>query len=109
MVPNPAPAPLMTGTGDKSLENRVFRLKSAPMDSIGLIREFLTDRLGADPDAVLPEASLAGLGVDSLMMLELMFEFEDRFGIKLSSDLRTPGTVGELVTLMDRLIAEQKS
>jgi acyl carrier protein len=79
------------------------------MESIGLIREFLTDRLGAAPEAVLPDASLAKLGVDSLMMLELMFEFEDRFGIKLSSDLRTPGTVGELVALMDRLIAEQKS
>jgi len=79
------------------------------MDCIGLIREFLKDRLGADPEAVVPGALLADLGVDSLMMLELMFEFEDHFGIKLASDLKTPGTVGELVELMDRLIAEQKS
>ena len=79
------------------------------MDCIGLIREFLEDRLGVAPERVVPEALLSGLGVDSLMMLELMFEFEDRFGIKLSSDLKTPKTVGELVTLMDGLIAEQKS
>jgi acyl carrier protein len=79
------------------------------MDSIGLIREFLQDRLGVDPENVIPEASLVKLGVDSLMMLELMFEFEDRFGVKLSSDLKTPQTVGEMVSLMDGLIASQKS
>jgi len=79
------------------------------MDSIGLIRDFLKDSLGVEPDRVVPEAALADLGVDSLMMLELMFEFEDRFGIKLSSDLPTPKTVGELVTLMAGLIAQQKN
>jgi acyl carrier protein len=78
------------------------------MDSIGLIREFLKDRLGVEPENVVPEASLVDLGVDSLMMLELMFEFEDRFGIKLSSDLKTPRSVGEMVSLMDGLIASQK-
>ena len=79
------------------------------MDSIGLIRDFLKDRLGVEPDTVVPEAPLADLGVDSLMMLELMFEFEDRFNIKLSSDLKTPQTVGEMVALMDGLIASQRA
>lgn len=78
------------------------------MDSIGLIREFLKDRLGVEPDNVVPAALLADLGVDSLMMLELMFEFEDRFGIKLASDLKTPQTVGEMVALMDGLIAQKR-
>ena len=44
------------------------------MKAIELIREFLHERLAADPAAVVPEAALADLGVDSLMMLELMFE-----------------------------------
>ena len=78
------------------------------MDSIGLIRDFLQDRLGVAPENVVPGAALADLGVDSLMMLELMFEFEDRFDIKLSSDLKSPRSVGEMVTLMDGLIASQK-
>ncbi|RIX48289.1 MAG: acyl carrier protein [Rhodocyclales bacterium GT-UBC] len=77
------------------------------MDSIGLIREFLKDRLGVEPETVVSEAQLAELGVDSLMMLELMFEFEDRFGIKLSNDLKSPRTVGEMVALMDGLRTDQ--
>lgn len=79
------------------------------MDSIGLIRDFLKDRLGVEPENVVSGAPLADLGVDSLMMLELMFEFEDRFGIKLSRDLKTPRTVGEMVTLMDGLYSRAKS
>nr|MBL8410022.1 acyl carrier protein [Dechloromonas sp.] len=77
------------------------------MDSLGLIRDFLQERLGVAPESVVPDAALEPLGVDSLMMLELMFEFEDRFGITLSKDLKSPKTVGEMATLMDRLHSEQ--
>jgi len=79
------------------------------MESIGLIRDFLKDRLGVESENVVSEAVLAELGVDSLMMLELMFEFEDHFAIKLSRNLKTPRTVGEMVTLMDGLISQSKS
>lgn len=77
------------------------------MDSIGLIREFLNDRLGVAAESVVPGAPLSELGVDSLMLLELMFEFEDRCGVTLSKDLKTPKTVGEMVTLMDSLRGRQ--
>jgi acyl carrier protein len=79
------------------------------MESLGLIREFLHERLGVAPEQVVPEASLAALGVDSLMMLELMFEFEDRFGITLSKNLKSPKTIGEMTALMDRLRREQSA
>lgn len=84
-----------------------FRLKSDSMDSLDLIREFLKGHLGLDPEKITAEAALADIGVDSLMMLELMFEFEDRCGISLSNDLKSPKTVGEMVALMDRLRREQ--
>ncbi|MFH1817681.1 MAG: phosphopantetheine-binding protein [Pseudomonadota bacterium] len=79
------------------------------MKSIELIRNFLTDRQGIETAKVVPEAFLADLGVDSLMMLELVFEFEDQLGIKLPQDLKSPKTVGEMVALMDGLITSQKS
>lgn len=77
------------------------------MESLDLIREFLKSHLDLAPESITAEAQLAEIGVDSLMMLELMFEFEDRFGITLSPDLKSPQTVGEMVMLMDRLRSEK--
>jgi acyl carrier protein len=77
------------------------------MDSLNLIREFLDGRMGVPPQQVVPAASLGDLGVDSLLMLELVFECEDRFGVTLDKNLKSPKTVGELVALVDRLRREQ--
>lgn len=77
------------------------------MDSLNLIREFLDGRMGVPPQQVVPAASLADLGVDSLLMLELVFECEDRFGVTLDKNLKSPKTVGELVAVVDRLRREQ--
>lgn len=78
------------------------------MNSIELIRNFLHARQGIEAEKIVPETLLADLGVDSLMMLELIFEFEDQFGIALPEDMKSPKTVGEMVALMDGLIASQK-
>ncbi len=75
------------------------------MQSIELIRKFLQDRLGADPEQVLPAAVLADLGVDSLMLAELMFEAEDNLGISIDSSVEIPRTVGDMLRLIDGLLA----
>ena len=77
------------------------------MDSLTIIREFLESRLEVAPERVLPEAKLDDLEVDSLMLAEIVFEFEDRFNLTLPRNLKTPRTVGDLVALMDRLRSEQ--
>lgn len=79
------------------------------MDSLSVIREFLQERLGVEAEKITPDALLDDLGVDSFMVLELMFEFEERFGITLARDLKTPRTVGEMAGLMDRLRGEHQS
>ena len=73
------------------------------MTSLELVRSFLENRLGVEPVRVEPASSLADLGVDSMMMLELMFEFETHLGIRLPADLSSPQTVGEMLDMMDRL------
>ncbi len=78
------------------------------MESIEFIRDFLKDRLNTDPEKVVPDAVLSELGVDSLAMLELIFEFEDRYAIDLPEDATPPKTVGELVTFVDGFIATHK-
>lgn len=74
------------------------------MQSTELIRQFLNDRLGVEADKVVPEAVLADLGVDSLMLAELMFEAEDRLGISIGSDVSIPKTVGDMQVLIDALL-----
>ena len=75
------------------------------MQSTELIRQFLHERLGADPQKVVNEARLADLGVDSLMLAELMFEAEDRLGIAIDSHVTAPKTVGDMVALIESLQA----
>lgn len=79
------------------------------MQSIELIAKFLKDRLGAEREQVVESAVLVDLGVDSLMLAELMFEAEDNLGISIDSDVEIPKTVGEMVQLLDGLLAAKAS
>ena len=75
------------------------------MQSTELIRQLLHERVGTQPDQVVNDALLADLGVDSLMLAELMFEAEDRLGISIDSNVTVPKTVGDMVRLIDNLRA----
>jgi acyl carrier protein len=73
------------------------------MDTLTQLRAMLQERLGSDPAAVVPEATLESLGVDSLMLLDLMFEFEEKLSIQLPQDLPRPTTVAELLATFAEL------
>ena len=77
------------------------------MDSIELIRKFLQERLGVEPETVHAESVLVDLGVDSLMVAELMFEAEDRLDITIDNSQAVPVTVGDMQQIIDRLLAEK--
>ena len=79
------------------------------MQSIELIAKFLKDRLGVEREQVVESAVLVDLGVDSLMLAELMFEAEDSLGISIDSNVEVPKTVGDMVQLLDGLLAEKAS
>ena len=79
------------------------------MQSIELIRNFLHDRLGVEAEQVVADAGLADLGVDSLMLAELMFEAEDLWGITIDAGMLIPKTVGDMVKLLDGLLAAKAS
>jgi acyl carrier protein len=50
------------------------------------ITAILSDAAGVDPAGITPQASLADLGVDSLLMVEVVVAAEDRFGLLVSDD-----------------------
>jgi acyl carrier protein len=67
------------------------------------VKQFLAERFDIPPDRLTEHASMRDLGMDSMMMLEVMLEVEDRFGIKLK-DLSMPSnpTLRDVVDLAQR-------
>jgi len=72
-------------------------------DNLALLSEFLHKRENIEPARVTPEASLEELKIDSLLLLELLFEFEDKLGVTMPQDITPPKTVGDLLAIVDRL------
>jgi acyl carrier protein len=68
----------------------------------------LKDRVAsASVDKIVPDATLTELGIDSLMLVELIFEFEDKTGITVPSDIPLPNTVGELLQQLKDIRSQQ--
>jgi acyl carrier protein len=54
-----------------------------------------------------PNSPLEALAVDSLTVLEVMFDLEEKFGIKMPDERVPVRTVQDIADLVDRLVAEQ--
>ena len=59
------------------------------------------------PDQLTLDAQLQDLGIDSLGIVELLWNIEDAFKIKLPSDPVGLTTLGDVISYVDQLIAEQ--
>ena len=59
------------------------------------------------PDQLSLDAQLQDLGIDSLGIVELFWNIEDAFNIKLPSDPVGLSNLGEVVRYIDQLILEQ--
>jgi len=78
------------------------------MNDLELIQNFLKDRVESPLlNKIVPDATLTELGVDSLMLIELIFEFEDKTGITVPADLPQPKTVGELLKQLNDIRSKQ--
>ena len=67
------------------------------------IQEIVADLLDIEPDTILAESKFqADLGADSLDLVELIMEFEERFGGEISDeDAQKITTVGEAVKYVE--------
>ena len=67
------------------------------------IKEIVADLLDIDPETIKPESKFqADLGADSLDLVELIMEFEERFGGEISDeDAQKITTVGEAVKYVE--------
>lgn len=77
------------------------------MDTLELLKEFVKARVDHPPENITRETKLADTGIDSLNLLELLFEVEEKYGIRFPNDLPQPETVGELLDVLDKIRAEK--
>jgi acyl carrier protein len=68
------------------------------------MRTLLHARLGIDKDKVTLDASLEDLGIDSLMQIELLFDFEDKYKVKIPDLTIRPTTIGELIAIVEPFV-----
>lgn len=72
------------------------------MATIDTIKELLEENLSIDPEQVTDESTFDSLGVDSLDMVELICELEDRLDIDFGEPEGLE-TVADLVEYLDSL------
>lgn len=72
-------------------------------DILSMLQEFLSERFDITAETANPNRPLAELGLDSMMMLDVMIEFEDRLGIKLT-DMSLPrdASLQDVAALIER-------
>jgi acyl carrier protein len=77
------------------------------MDTLQRIKKIVFEKIDIQEDMLTPDATLEGLGLDSLDKVELMFSLEEEFKIKIPDREVTIVTIKDVVNVIDKLAAEQ--
>ena len=80
------------------------------MSTLEIIQDILAAKFALDRAKLTPEAELSKLGIDSLAVLELLFDIEDRFRLKIKEDV--PGslmTLQDVVLYIDVLLLQRQA
>ena len=73
------------------------------------LRAILAEKFEVAPELIDPAARMDQLGIDSLAVIEVIFQIEDEFKISIQSDPGELQTLGDLVACVDRLAEEQRA
>ena len=74
------------------------------MSPYAFLVEVLSEKYDVARESIRPEATLTELGLDSLTVVELLFDVEDEFGIEVPEERATFETLAEAVALVDELL-----
>lgn len=67
------------------------------------------ETFGITGEKLLPGATLESLGLDSLAVIEFLFQIEDQFHIQIPDQASPPRTLDEMVQLIEPLISKGES
>lgn len=78
------------------------------MSSFATIQRMMVEQFDLKIENLTPDATLESLGLDSLSVIEFMFNLEDELKIKLPDTRVELKSLQDVVNLVDSIIAEQK-
>jgi acyl carrier protein len=78
------------------------------MSSLKTIQDMMVKQFDLKLEDLTPDATLEGLGLDSLSIIEFTFNLEDELKITMPEERIELKTLQDVVNLIDKLIAEQK-
>jgi acyl carrier protein len=75
------------------------------------LTKILTEKFSVPEEKIRPEATLADLGLDSLDLIEVLFEVEDAFKISVPQDASAirASTIQELLDTVTQLVETQST
>lgn len=79
------------------------------MSSLATIQRMMVEQFDLKPEDLTPDATLESLGLDSLSVIEFMFNLEDELKIKLPDERVEIKTLQDVTDLVDRIVAEQSA
>ena len=77
------------------------------MSSLATIQRMMVEQFDLKLEQLTPSAELASLGVDSLSIVEFMFNLEDELSIKFGDERMDFKTVQDVANIVDQLVAAQ--
>jgi acyl carrier protein len=79
------------------------------VSNLAVIQQMIAASAEVPLESLDPNRPLEELNVDSLTVLEVMFDIEDRFKIKMPEERVPIRTVRDIADLVDRLVARRSS
>ena len=79
----------------------------SPLDFVLMNSDLINlfaETFGIAEEKLQPAATLESLGLDSLAVIEFLFQIEDRFGIQIPDQASPPRTLDEMVQLIQPLM-----
>ena len=74
------------------------------MSAYEFLSEQLVEKFDVDAEKITPESNLSDLGLDSLSIVELVFDVEDEYDIEISEEDANFASLGEAAELVERLV-----
>lgn len=77
------------------------------MSSLKELQDLIQEKYGLDAAALDPHASMRDSGIDSLALVEFLFEVEDKYGISVPEQDASIDTLVGLAAVVDRMRTAQ--